>query len=62
MSSLYLDVKLQSTIHKILFSTVFALLVMLLGRQIGQHSFGSFLGKELMHSGKPIQTICRVES
>lgn len=30
---------------------------MLLGQQIGQHSFGSFLGKELMHSGKPIQTI-----
>ena len=52
MSSLYLDVELQSTIHKILFSTVFAFLVMLLGQQIGQHSFGSFLGKELMHCGK----------
>ena len=64
MSSLYLDVELQSTIHKILFSTVFAFLVMLLGQQIyiGQHSFGSFLGKELMHSGRPIQTICRVGS
>ena len=63
MRSLYLDVELQSTIHKILFSTVFAFLVkMLLGQQIGQHSFGSFLGKELMHSGKPIQTICRMGS
>ena len=57
MSSLYLDVEVQSTIRKILFSTVFTLLLMLLGQQIGQHSFGSFLGKELMHSGKPIQTI-----
>ena len=57
MSSLYLDIELQSTIFKILFSTVFAFLVMLLGQQIGHHSFGSFLGKELMHSGRPIQTI-----
>lgn len=57
MSSLYLDVELQFTIRKILFSTVFAFLLMLLGQQIGQHSFGSILGKELMHSGKPIQTI-----
>ena len=62
LSSLYLDVELQSTIRKILFSTVFAFLLMLLGQQIGQHSFGSFLGKELMHSGKPIQTICRMGS
>lgn len=30
---------------------------MFLGQQIGQHSLGSFLGKELMHNGKPIQTI-----
>ena len=57
MSSLYLDVEVQSTIRKILFSTVFTLLLMLLGQQIGQHSFGSFLGKEVMHSGRPVQTI-----
>ena len=57
ISSLYLDVEVQSTIRKILFSTVFTLLLMLLGQQIGQHSFGSFLGKEVMHSGRPVQTI-----
>ena len=57
MGSLCLDVELQSTIRKILFSTVFAFLLLLLGQQMGQYSFGSFLGKELMHSGKPIQTI-----
>ena len=58
MSSLYLDVELQSTIRKILFSTVFAFLLLLFGAK-GQQSFGSFRGKELMHSGKPIQTIWR---
>ena len=54
---LYLDVELQSRIRKTSFSTVFAFLLMLLGQQMGQHSSGSFLGKGLMHSGKPIQTI-----
>ena len=27
------------------------------GQQIGHHSFGSFLGKGVMHIGRPIQTI-----
>ena len=38
MSSLYLDVELQSTIRKILFSTVFAFLLMLLGQKVNSHS------------------------
>ena len=38
ISSLYLDVELQSKIRKILFSTVFAFLLMLLGQKFNSHS------------------------